>query len=174
MSVRLSIPLLSSPSLPLPSTLSHPPSPFLPLPCFPSFGSKKIYLEPYYYIIVVACDPSPSPFLLLPPSPPFSPPLLPSLLPSPPPFPPPLLSSLPSSFPFSPPLLPPLSQISSLLAVVWLFGLYLTVFSYQLHIPSYSGVIAIFILVLILFALPLPFLYYRSRIWLAKELVRVR
>ena len=148
-----------SPFFPLLLFLSLPPSPFFPfppvlslhfslfLPLFPSHPSPSIPL-PSFLSAARKTVQNHIIYIIMVTYDPSPPPLLPS----------------------SP---PPLSQISSLLGVVWFIGLYLTVFSYQLQIPSYSGVIAIFILMFILFAFPLPFLYYRSRIWLAKELVRV-
>jgi len=83
-------------------------------------------------------------------TPPHSPPSL--LLPS--------LSSLPSP------------QVSSLLGVIWFIGLYFFVFSYWLGIPGWVGPIVMFALILVVFVLPLPVFYFRSRIWLGKHLVR--
>ena len=68
------------------------------------------------------------------------------------------------------PCLPPW-QVSSCLGVIWFIGVYLFVFSYWLNIPGWIGPLVMFILIFLLFAFPLPTIYHRSRVWLAKEIV---
>ena len=49
-----------------------------------------------------------------------------------------------------------------------MLGVFLTLFSYMLHYPAWVGPLVMMGLMGILFALPLPILYHRSRLWLAK------
>lgn len=46
-------------------------------------------------------------------------------------------------------------------------------FSDIMGVPEFIAPLVCWVLTLVLFFLPLPILYYRSRIWLMKEMVRV-
>ena len=61
-----------------------------------------------------------------------------------------------------------LPQIASLVGVFFMVGVYLTVFSYWLSYPEWVGPLVMLCMMSLLFAIPVPFFYYRSRIWLTK------
>ena len=57
------------------------------------------------------------------------------------------------------------------MGIIWSSGLLLFLFADWLHIPYYVGPVSTWVVWLILFSLPVPFLYWRSRWWLLKEIV---
>ena len=57
------------------------------------------------------------------------------------------------------------------MGIIWSFGLLLFLFADWLHIPYYVGPVSTWVVWLILFSLPVPLLYWRSRWWLFKEIV---
>lgn len=65
-----------------------------------------------------------------------------------------------------------LLQIASLVGVIFMVGVYLTVFSYWLGYPEWVGPLVMLGLISALFTVPIPLLYYRSRLWLSKICVR--
>ena len=57
------------------------------------------------------------------------------------------------------------------MGIIWSSGLLLFLFADWLHIPYYVGPVSTWVVWLILFSLPVPLLYWRSRWWLFKEIV---
>ena len=57
------------------------------------------------------------------------------------------------------------------MGIIWSSGLLLFLFGDLLHIPYYVGPVSTWVVWLILFSLPVPLLYWRSRWWLFKEIV---
>ncbi len=57
------------------------------------------------------------------------------------------------------------------MGVIFLVGVYFTVFSYWLSMPEWAGPVIMLGLVLILVLNPLPIVYFRSRMWLLRKLV---
>lgn len=64
-----------------------------------------------------------------------------------------------------------LSQVASMIGVLFVLGTCISTFAFFLHYPEWVGPLVMFGLILVLFVLPLPILKYKSRIWLGKELV---
>ena len=69
-----------------------------------------------------------------------------------------------------PPATPPL-QIASLIGVVFMIGACLSILSHFWHYAEWVGPLGMLFLIVVLFALPLPLLKHKSRIWLSKEMV---
>ena len=57
------------------------------------------------------------------------------------------------------------------MGIIWSSGLLLFLFADWLHIPYYVGPVSTWVVWLILFSIPVPLLYWRSRLWLFKEIV---
>ena len=57
------------------------------------------------------------------------------------------------------------------MGIIWSSGLFLFLFADWLHILYYVGPVSTWVVWLILFSLPVPLLYWRSRWWLFKEIV---
>lgn len=63
------------------------------------------------------------------------------------------------------------SQVSSFIGILFMVGVFLTLFSAIGGYPKWVGPLVMIGLMAILFAIPLPILYYRSRLWLANVCV---
>ena len=64
-------------------------------------------------------------------------------------------------------------QVASVVGVIFILGVYLTVFSYWLNIPDWVGPVIMLGLIPGFILIPLPILYWKSRLWLLKKMVRI-
>uniref|UniRef100_A0A1X7TB84 EXS domain-containing protein n=1 Tax=Amphimedon queenslandica TaxID=400682 RepID=A0A1X7TB84_AMPQE len=64
-----------------------------------------------------------------------------------------------------------LFAVASFMGIIWSSGLLFFLFADWLHIPYYVGPVSTWVVWPVLFSLPVPFLYWRSRWWLFKEMV---